>query len=134
MISLRQLAGDGLSELPTHGRHQNDIRSFRRQTLDSFKERFGFQDHAWPAAERSIIDGLVPIMRPIPQVVNAQIERTLLPRPADHADVQRSHQHLGKQREHVNSHARTPIGSICGPIFNNLQRAAMALLGRARLQ
>src|SRR5439155_6946373 len=46
-------------------------------------------DHAGAAAVRGVVDRAVPVVRPVPQVVDADGEDAALPGPADQRQVQR---------------------------------------------
>src|SRR3954453_15334193 len=80
--------------------------------LNSFKDRFGLQQHSRPAAKWFIIDGLVPVMRVIPQIVNSQFENPRFTRALDDALIQRPGKHAGKQRQHINFHAPTSLNPV----------------------
>src|SRR3990167_10555612 len=48
------------------------------QTNERLMERLDLHDHAGPASERLVVPGLVPVMRPASQLVDADVEKTLL--------------------------------------------------------
>ena len=61
------------------------------------------RDSARTAAVRCVIDGAVAVVRPVPQIVNPQIQDAALPRLADQRDVQ--HIEEGRKDRHdVDAH------------------------------
>src|SRR6185436_7668642 len=85
--------------------------------------------HSRPAAKRLVIDGLEPVVRPVPQISNLQIKQPGLPCPPHHAHIERSHEHFGKQGEHVDFHApcnRQPAG--LDSTTSNMQRVPLRAL------
>ena len=80
-----------------NGRPAGDSRITRvfsaRKTLHCFKDRFGLQQHARPAAKRPVIHRLVAVMRVIAQIMDRQIQPPRFPRPLDDAFIQRPREH-----------------------------------------
>jgi hypothetical protein len=82
----------------------------RRQTaerLQTFKDRFRLQDHAFAAAKRAVIHGAVFVFRKVPQIVNAYFRQASLACPADDAVIQLSAKEVRKDREDIDLHLRT---------------------------
>src|SRR5581483_4657989 len=57
----------------------------------------------------------MPVMRPVAQIVDLQIEQTFFSRPHDDAFIERPGEHRRKQSEHVNFHFCS--GVVSAPIF-----------------
>ena len=53
------------------------------------EQRLGLQHHAFAAAERAVVHGLVAVGSPIAQIVDANVERAGVARPLDHAMLER---------------------------------------------
>ena len=53
---------------------------FAPQSFHRLKERFRLQQHPRPAAKRPVIHRLVPVVRPVAQIVDIQIQQTRCPR------------------------------------------------------
>src|ERR1039457_5784405 len=73
--------------------------------LDRQKQRLRLEQHAFPAPERPVVHGLVPVGRPIPQIVYANLDCASVARPHDHATLERSLEALREDREHMKNHA-----------------------------
>ncbi len=86
------------------------------QVLNTLKDRFRLQHHAFAAAEWAVIHGPVPVMRKSPQVVDFDRRQARFPRPADNAVIQRSAKKIRKDRQNVDLHrgnlnvCRNPCG------------------------
>ena len=70
-----ELAGDGLGEGSPGGR-RHDQRSCRSpaSSVERLTPRLGLHHHAGAAAVRRVVDGPVPVVGPLPQVVHAHVE------------------------------------------------------------
>ena len=79
------------------------------------EDRLRLQHHAFAAAERPVVHRLVPVRRPIAQVVDPDLENAGVLGPLDHAMGERPIEELGKNRQHVEDHGRfssfSPSGS-----------------------
>src|SRR5690606_16739204 len=64
----------------------------------------GLHDHAGAAAVGGVVDGVVAVVGPLPQVVQVHVEAATRACLADEGDVQRL-QVLGEDRDDVESHA-----------------------------
>ena len=72
---LRKFARNFLRKFSSARRKQNHFRFFALQTFNRFKERFDFQQHSRSAAERFVVHRFVPVVRPVAQVVDFQIQQ-----------------------------------------------------------
>ena len=52
----------------------------RRKLFNRFKERFRLQQHSRSAAKRPVVHRLVPVMRPVAQIVDFQIQQAAVSR------------------------------------------------------
>src|SRR5690349_16201711 len=77
------------------------------QRLQTFKERFRLQDHAFAAAERAVIHGAVPVVRELPQIVDFDFRQAHFRGPARNAMIKRSAKEVRKDRDDVGLHLRT---------------------------
>src|ERR1022692_2337458 len=59
--------------------------SYLQDRLDRQKQGLRLEQHAFPAPERPVVHGLVPVGRPIPQIVYANLDGACIARPLDHA-------------------------------------------------
>jgi len=75
-----------------------------RQAFYSFKDRFGLEQHAWPAAKGPVIDRFMAIMGVIAQLMELQIEQTRSACAHDNAFIERSCKHRRKQSDYVDFH------------------------------
>ena len=77
--------------------------------------RLGTHEHARPPAVRRVVDGPVPVGRPVAQVVDAQVEPALVDGPADQREPQRG-QVVREDRDDVDPHLTgSPSGSDSRP-------------------
>jgi hypothetical protein len=77
------------------------------QRLQTLKERFRLQDHAFAAAERAVIHGAVPIMRVLPQIVDFDFHQAHFRGPAGNAVIKRPAKEVRKNRDDIGLHLRT---------------------------
>ena len=70
------------------------------------EDRFGPQQHAWSAAERSIVHAAVRIRRVLARVVAAQLEHTSVASLAEQPNRTEVIDQPRKDREHVDSHGQ----------------------------
>ena len=117
MLLRGQLTGDGLVERPARRRQQNHPRLSARQMLHGFKDRFGFQQHPRPAAERFIVHRAMAVMGVVPQIVDRQVQQPFCARPFDDAFIERPREHCREQSQHVDFHGRAnlPGADLPGP-------------------
>ncbi len=74
------------------------------QRLQTFKERFRLQHHAFAAAERAVIHGAVLVVRKLPQVVDFDFRQAHLAGPAGNSVIQWSLKEAGKNRQDIGFH------------------------------
>ena len=77
----RQLAGQRLAERRPGRRGYDDRRAVDPERVERLAERLGRHHHAGAAAERRVVDGAVPVVGPLPQVVDVQLDEALVARP-----------------------------------------------------
>ena len=88
MSGLHQATGHGVIEsLPLRGEEENLTVSLP-QRIHRFKERLRFQDHPRPTTERDVVHHPMPVMGPVPQVVNPNLHKSLLLGPPQDALVE----------------------------------------------
>ena len=66
-------------------RAQQEQRPRRLRCCDSVEQRLGLHHHAGTAPERRVVDDMVPVARPVAQIVDPQVERAGFLRAAHHA-------------------------------------------------
>src|SRR5271170_5431447 len=72
--------------------------------LHSFKDRSGLQQHAFAAAEGPVIHSPVPVMRPVPKVMDVDFDQSGFPSPLDDTVLKWSPEEFREDREHVEFH------------------------------
>ena len=77
-----QLAGDRLRERRAAGGGDDQRRAGREHGVERLAPRLGLHHHPGSAAVRGVVDGAVPVVGPLPQVVDVHGEQAPLPRPA----------------------------------------------------
>ncbi len=75
------------------------------QRFDRRDERLRLEHHPGAPAERPVVDDVVSIARPRPQVVNADLDDARLGRSPHDAVVERPRKEIGKDRYDVESHS-----------------------------
>jgi len=78
------------------------------EVLDGTKDRLWFQDHPRPPSERSIVDGVMHVVRVLAEIDEVDSEQTLASRDADQALFEKTLEHLRKQRQDMDMHERPP--------------------------
>jgi hypothetical protein len=90
------------------GRARNAFFSRRQlQRLQTLKERFRLQDHAFAAAKWAVIHCAVPIMRELPQVVDFDFYQAHFRSPARNTVIQWAAKEVRENRNDVGLHARS---------------------------
>ena len=64
------------------------VRRFHLQFFDRLENRFHLHHHPLPSSERGIIHHMMFVVRPIAQIMNVELERTVFLRPFHHAFIQ----------------------------------------------
>ncbi len=106
-VELSVVAGEGLVEFAALGREEDDaaVRISElpagEDPLHGFKDRLAFEEHAFPAPERAVVDGAVAVVGPIAEVVDFDIEETVAAGAGDDAVVDRAGEEAGEDREDV---------------------------------
>ncbi len=110
----RELVSDSLIELTSLRREQDapDVGLGFAQRAHRAYHRFRLEHHARPSAERDVVDLAMPAFGVRAKVVHGQLHVAGSERTADHADAERTREHLGKDREHVE--ADHTVSSIHG--------------------
>src|SRR6476469_4383023 len=107
---------------PDAGRagHQQ-VRLLRRRSgrlgahvVERLAPRLGPHDHAGAAAVRGVVDGAVPVVGEVAQVVHHDVEQPLLAGIADQRETERR-EVVGKDRDDVDAHAAQPWPGRGGP-------------------
>ena len=75
----------------------------RSGQIDSTASKIGagLQQHSFSAAERPVIHGLMPVLRPVPQIVHANLDQTGFARPLNHTVIERPAEKLREDRQDV---------------------------------
>src|SRR4051812_36874790 len=84
--------------------------------FDGFEDRLSFEKHAFAAPKRPVVDCAVPIMGPISQVMQANIDETGSAGAFHHAEVEGSSEEIGKESEDVENHRWPRRASFKGPV------------------
>src|SRR5262249_27055642 len=104
----RELAGNLLAEgPPLRAQKQGPAAETWVLSLNRFhrfEDGARHQDHSSPTAVGGVIDLAVLVVRKIPQVVQSDIDQSLLPSPLQDAFGQYPFEHSGKESHHVKSH------------------------------
>src|SRR5215469_11334883 len=110
MRLLRQLSCQLLIQTTSCRRHQENLRflacDLRFQILYRCKDRLGFHYHPLSSSERRIVDHVMFVSCPIAQVMDVQIDDSVLLGPLHDALAQRSPADFRKQRDNVDSHRK----------------------------
>ena len=96
-----------LSEALALRRKQNDplIRAaLGPDAVDGVKDGRGFQQHAFAATERAIVDGTMAVMRPGAQVVNVNLDQPGFRGFGDDAVLERALEEVGENGEDAEDH------------------------------
>ena len=76
---------DRLSETAALRSHEHDCARVRAKRLDCGEDRLRFHHHPLAATEGRVVDDVMPVARPVPQIVDLQVERAGFLRAAHHA-------------------------------------------------
>ena len=106
-------AGRRLREERTLRRQQDDPLTFRqtllagggKNRLHRLEDGRGLHQHPGPAAKTTVIDGAMPIMGPLAQIMDGQVELAGITRPRDDAVRERPRKEIRKDRQQVKAHA-----------------------------
>ena len=101
---LGEFARERLGEALAGRRRDDEHGILREDVVEHRSPRLGLHDHARAAAVGRVVDGAVTVVRPVAQIVHAQIQDAALPRLADERDVE--HIEEGREDRHdVDAHA-----------------------------
>src|SRR5690606_12690387 len=103
---LRQLLRDALRELPSARRHDRDmgvLKIVAEDGFDRFHDRRGFHDHPGAAAVGRVVGGAMPIVGPVADVMNLDVDQPLRPGTLDDAFAENAIEHAGEQREDIDA-------------------------------
>src|SRR4051794_33582700 len=116
---LRQLMRDCLVKHAALWRQNDDclfrlaahalIATGNSQRCNAVCDGFGLEYHALAAAERTVIDGAMAVMRERPQVVDPYVNEPSFARLAHNAVIQRSTKEVRKNRYDLKLHSRVPF-------------------------
>ena len=81
----RKIVRDRLSETAALRSHEHDCARLRAKRLDCGEDRLRFHYHPLTPTEGRVVDDMVPVARPVPQIVDPQVERAGFLRAAHHA-------------------------------------------------
>src|SRR5690349_13197838 len=101
-------------------------RALGKNRLHRVEQRLRLQQHPLAAAERPVIHCLMPVMRPVPQIVNADLELPLFEPPCRHSMLERPAKKLGENREHMKLHGRFKSFKPCGK-FTKIRFACVSI-------
>src|SRR6185436_3800128 len=109
LAQTRKFPGDRLVELPALGRKQNHFLprggdQVRPDRFHGVKNRLRLQNHAFAAAKRTVIDGLVPVRGPGPQIVHPDLNHAGTLGPLDDAMLEGSAKELRENRQDMKRH------------------------------
>jgi hypothetical protein len=83
--------------------------SITRKRFDGLEQRLGFQQHAFAAAERAVIDGAMAVVREGAQVVHVNVHETRLARPPHDSVIQRACKKFRENRDDLELHGRDSV-------------------------
>src|SRR5690606_22583615 len=104
-----EVAGGRLREDLTRRRGEDDggpSGPAASQLIERLTPGLGLHDHARSAAVGRVVDGAVPIVSPVPQVVDVQVQEAGLLRPAEQGQRQPV-EVRGEDRDDVETHAQS---------------------------
>ncbi len=112
---LRKAPRRRLIESRTVRRQQDNPLPRLTDGFDGIEDRLTLHHHAFAASERAVIDGLVQVVRPVPKVVDAEIDLSGLNRARNNARLERAGEELRKDGDDIESQrfkSRRPSGSV----------------------
>ena len=74
------------------------------QSLNTFKDRFRLQDHAFAAAKWAVIYSAMPIAGKLPQIVDPYVHQFRFPSSPQNSVIQRPAKEIRKNRDQINTH------------------------------
>jgi hypothetical protein len=74
------------------------------QRFDGLEKRFGLEDHAFAAAEGTIINGAMAILGEFAEILDVNLDETRFSGAAEDAVVQRANEELRKNRDEIEAH------------------------------
>ena len=88
------------------GREEHHVRArpVRGEVVDRLEHGRGLHEHTLAAPERGVVDGVVAVVGPLPQVVGHELEDAGTPGPAHDRRVEVRVEHLGYDRERLDPH------------------------------
>ncbi|SKZ04645.1 Uncharacterised protein [Mycobacteroides abscessus subsp. abscessus] len=92
-----------LPERNSRGRRDHEEGPIGTHLVEAGSPDLGFHHHARSATVRRIVDGAVHVVGPVTQIVNADLDRTLVDRLAQQRHSQRI-EILGKDRDDIDAH------------------------------
>src|SRR5262247_2059255 len=125
---IREATGFGLIEDATLGREQDYAGAllarliFRRPTgqygFNGAKDRFGLQHHTLAAAERAVVNPMMFIECERTQIVDDDLDDSLLSRPLDDPEIERPRKKLRKDGHQVETHNQMSVFSFQFSVFS----------------
>lgn len=100
-------SGGGLFELAALGGEEHDaaagiaLRTAGEDGFDGFKDGFALQEHAFPAPERSVVDGAMAVVGPVAEVVELDVEEAGFTGSVNDAMVERAAEEVREDGENV---------------------------------
>ena len=110
MRKARVFLGDLLGERAAAGRHENHAGIRGAEFLDRGEKWLALHHHSLAPAVRRVVGCAVFVIRPLSQIMHAEIDKAALLRLADHARAERRGGDFGKDREDVEAHGKKVIG------------------------
>jgi hypothetical protein len=80
------------------------VNSFTQQRFDGLKQRLRFQDHAFAAAKRAVVNGAMAVVRVCAQVVHAYVHQMRFARPPHDPVIERTTKKVRKNSYNVELH------------------------------
>src|SRR5215813_7282825 len=125
---IREAAGFGLIEDATLWREQDHAGApltrliFRRPPgqygFDGAKDRFGLQHHPLAAPERAVVNHMMFIECERTQIVDDDLDDSLLSRPIDNPEIERPRKKLRKDSQQVETHNQFSVFSFQFSVFS----------------
>src|SRR5438128_7444188 len=74
--------------------------------FDGFKKRLGLEDHAFAAAEGTIINGFVAVFGELAQILNMNVDKTSFAGAANDSVIERAGKEFRKNSDEIEAHAK----------------------------
>ena len=86
--------------------------AFGPDAFDGFEDGRGFQQHAFAAAEGTIVDGAMPVVRPVAEIVDVDLDQAGFGGVGDHAVLEGAVEEVREDGEDAENHLGANVRAL----------------------